>query len=73
MPSEISREFDPSLVSAVCAAARGRPRAEIQNLSGSIRLPVFGHVRSYIAIVRRDSRAISYVPRDLSLFGCRRS
>ena len=45
-------------ISAVCAAARCRPGAEIQNLSESIRLAVFGHARSYILIIRRDSRAI---------------
>ena len=61
-----------SLSSAVCAAARCRPGAEIQNLSESIRLAIFGHVRSYILMVRRDSRAVLYVPCDLSLFACRR-
>ena len=34
-----------SLSSVVCAAARSRPGAEIQNHSESIRLAVFGHVR----------------------------
>ena len=67
--SEISNHF--SLSSAVCAAARCRSGAEIQNLSESIRLVVFGHVRSYILIVRRDSCAILYIPRDLCCFGCR--
>ena len=57
---------------AVCAAARCRLGTGIQNLSESIKLAVFGHVRSYILIIRRDSRAILYIPRDLSLFGCRR-
>ena len=33
-------------ISAVCAAARCRTGAEIQNLSESIRMVVFGHVRS---------------------------
>ena len=72
MTKKLPRFRAISLSSAVCAAARCRPVAEIQNLSESIGLAVFGHVRSCILIVRRDSRAILYVPRDLSLFGCRR-
>ena len=39
------------------------------NLSESVRLAVFGHVRSCILIAHRASRAILYDPRDLSL-GC---
>ena len=57
---------------AVCAATRCRPAAEIQNLPesiGSIKMAVFGHVRSCILIVHRASRAILYDPRDLFLFG----
>ena len=72
---EISRDFEinTSLSSAVCAAARSRAGAEIQNLAESNRLAVFGHVTSsYILIVGRDSRALLYIPCDLSLFGCRR-
>ena len=48
------------------------PEPPLQNLSESIRFAVVGHVRSYILIDRQDSRAVVYVPRDSSLFGCRR-
>ena len=63
------RTISLSSASAVWAA-RCRPGAEIQNLSESIRLAVFGHVRSCMWIVCRESRAIVHVPRELSLFGC---
>ena len=56
-----------ALVSAVCVATRRKSGAEIQNLSESIRLVVFDHVRSYIWIIRRDSRAILYIFRAIYL------
>ena len=43
-----------SLSSVVCAAARCRPGAEIQNLEESTRLVVVGDVRSCKWIVRQD-------------------
>ena len=48
------------------------PVLPLQNLSESIRLVIFDHVRSYILIIRRISHAILYIPRNLSFFGCRR-
>ena len=67
----IFRIISPSL--ANCAAVRGRPGAEIQNLSESIRLAVFDHVRPCILIVHRASCAnFLYDPWDLSLFGWER-
>ena len=68
---EIFPDFGLSL-SLRFAAVPYRPGAEIYNLSESIYLVVFGHVRSYILIICRDSRAILDIPRDLSLFVCRR-
>ena len=54
-------------ISAICAAARGRLGAEIQNLSESTSLAIVGHVRSFILIIRRQSHAVAFVPRDLSI------
>ena len=58
-------------VGRVCSRRFVRsPEPPLKNLSESIRLAFFGHVRSYILIVRRDERASLYIPRDLSrLFG----
>ena len=41
---------------------------ESYNLSESIRLTDFGHMRSYILIIRRDRYMICYILRDISYF-----
>ena len=48
------------------------PELSFQNLAESIRLVVFGYVRSYILIDRRDARANIYIPNELSFFDYRR-
>ena len=71
---EISRDFELFLSLRLSARRLGeelgRRSKVFQNLLG---WPFFTGVRSYILIVRQDADAILYIPRDLSLSGCRRS
>ena len=73
MWSEISRDIDLSFSFRLFARRfdidLGR---RFKIFIDSIRLVVFGHVCSYILILRRDLIMIVYIPRDLSLSDHRR-
>ena len=70
--SDFSRDFKPFLSLRLSARRLGVDPGRRSNIFQNLLGWPFGHARSYMLIDRQGSCAILNIPRDLSLFDCRR-